>query len=148
MGKIGYPADDIEARPILDPGEYHVRINKAEVIQGEAGKRDRLTFQMVVASGTNAGFPVFAGYSLPSEDDKDTVCAWEAEQGLGDKARKMSGFLLSLIKPAADACGVSWGKSGFDPDNFMGKECRINIKHRDYEGEIQMDVKGWKKLSG
>lgn len=147
MAKLGYSSQDIQSRPLLDPGEYHFRINEVKVVEGKPGKRDRMTFNMVVAGGEQTGFPVMVGFSLPGEEDKNNICQWEVDQGLGDQARNMYGFLLDFIKPAAIACGVSWGKSGFDPDDFMGKECRAVVAHRDYEGELQMDVKGWKALN-
>lgn len=147
MPKMGYSSEDIQSRPLLDPGEYHFRVNEVRVVDGQAGKRDRMTLNMVVASGENAGFPVFVGFSLPTEDDKNTPCKWEEEQGMGDQTRNMAGFLLDFIKPAAAAMGVAWGKSGFNSDDFMGKECRATVAHRDYEGEMQMDVKGWKPLA-
>lgn len=148
MPKLSYSSDNVQTRPILDPGTYHVRINETKVIEGQAGKRDRLTLNMVVASGENAGFPVYAGFSLPTPEDANIECHWERDQGMGERTRTMEGFLLSMIKPAADACGVAWGKTGFDPDDFMGRECNVVVGHREYQGEMQMDITAWRRLEG
>ena len=142
MAKLAYPNNSVQSRPILDPGEYHVRVNEVHVLDGAEGKRDRLTLNMVVASGPSTGSPIFAGFSLPTSEDADTPCHWE--EGYGDNQRNMAGFLLDFVKKAADAFGVAWGKTGFDPDDFMGKEAYCTVAHREYQGEIQEDVKGWK----
>lgn len=144
MAKLGYSNEEVQSRPLLDPGEYHVRVNTVTVIDGSDGKRDRLTLGLVVASGPKTGSPTFAGFSLPTPEDGEKKCDWE--EGYGDQQRSMAGFLLDFVKKAADACGVSWGKTGFDPDDFMGKEAYITVKHREYEGDMQEDVKGWKSF--
>jgi len=147
MAKLGYSIEDVEAQAMLDPGTYHMRINQPIVKEEAEGKRGSLILQMVVASGEQMGFPTTAFFALPTAEDATTKCHWESE--LGDKARTMQGFLLDFIQGPAVACGVAWGKSGFDPDEFMGKECTVDIKHgiNKNSGAVQVNYVNWRAYS-
>jgi hypothetical protein len=150
MAKLGYSVEDVQAQAMLDPGTYHVRVNQVLVKDEAEGKRGSLILQMVVASGDNMGFPTSAFFALPTAEDAETKCQWEVDQGLGDKARTMQGFLLDFIQGPAVACGVAWGKSGFDPDEFMGKECMVDVKHglNKNTGAMQVNYGNWRPYSG
>ncbi len=148
MAKLNYSVEDAQAQAILEPGTYHMRISQPIVKDGADGKRGSLILQMVVASGEHMGFPSPAFFALPTPEDAETKCHWEVEQGLGDKARTMAGFLLDFIRGPAVACGVAWGKSGFDPDEFMGKELTVTVKHGiGKDGSPQVNYSNWTAFS-
>ena len=65
------------------------------------------------------------------------------------KTIPMSGKGAGILLNALDSFEVPYDKQGdsieFDPEDFIGQEAEVRVRQREYQGEIQPDVKRFRK---
>ena len=122
--------ESYEEEPVLDKGDYVVRVDKAELVQTQNGNYMVKLEETVIGGDEQEdgsdpqGRKIFDNLVLPDQGQKD-----------GGR------FAGVRLRQTCDAFGVSYDNTGFNAGDFVGQEAIARVKHRTYEGELQLDVR-------
>jgi hypothetical protein len=117
---------------VLDPGEYDVRIKTAEAIRFGSG-RDGIKTNMEVIAGPSKGRGGIFNNFVLSPENPQAVGFFFRNMGTFGLDRNYFAAKPSLAKVATD---------------MVGRTARIQIAHREWNGQTQMDVKSMKPIPG
>lgn len=138
MSMINFNLDDGKERQPLPAGDYHIKVNQADLRPADGEKRPRIVVGLEVVGPTAEGYMLFTGLSLPKDGDE--------ERELND-GRTMFEFLLSLVKEAATALGVEYTKKGFNTDDFIGREAIVSVALQTGDDGVERNnVTRWREL--
>jgi hypothetical protein len=120
--------EDILRSKVLDPGWYKARVTK---VTQETAKSDG------ESTNTWVDFVVLAG---PAQKDGSSPKDVPVRRCFSEKA---PGFIV----PYLTACGASIKAEGgqYDIEKSIGKEMNIYVANRMWEGNLQNDVKDFRK---
>lgn len=121
MPRIQVNLDAVQENRLVDPGWYHVRVEKGEVRQNRDGSGQHINWELRIVEGEAEGRRLFFN------------------TGLSEKG-------LPILKRFLMAAGFQWDPDGFDIEDVLGSELWVRVEHREFDGEPRADVRGFRSL--
>lgn len=120
--KIAVNLNAVKELEAMPEGIYPVRVDKVENAMSKESKQPMLAIEAAITSGEFMGRAVFINLSLQEK------ALW-----------KTKGF--------CEAAGISWTDDGFDSDDLIGAELRVQLGVKLYENKPRNEVLDFFKLS-
>lgn len=119
--RIQVNLNDVPDRVLVEPGWHRVRVEKAEVRDNKDGSGQHIAWELRIVEGEYQNQRLFFN------------------TGIGQKG-------LPILKRFLRAAGVEWDEEGFDLEDVLGSELEVRVEHREYEGELRNDVRGFRPV--
>jgi len=130
--------DSVQTRPPALPEmkKVHVSVQKATLGDFKDGAIKFVEWALALMEGEFQGRTVI--HKTNFDVDPAELATW-----------KKSDFdYRGPLKQFLEACGGGWDPDGFDTEVYVGRELRVDITQRTYEGDVFNDVKRPRALGG
>lgn len=122
--RISVNLDDVQTTLAWEPGWYMARIIDVEVRQARDGESEYLNIAFECIETDEDKYPGYKVY---------TNCSLKPQA-------------LFRVKQLLQAAGIDWSSEGFNTEDMLGAELEIQVDNREYNGELQNDVRKFRAL--